>query len=219
MKGKELLDRLLAVIYPYRCVLCNCVVCYEDDWCGKCDLDRIGKTEIPHIAEGMSALQYGGNVRSAILTVKNKGEHRSVRFFAEQMLQTLHTYCKDIHFDGVVPVPTSQKRLKMRGFNQTELLAEIICNEINVPMRCDVLFRQEDSKTQHQLTAAERKINTEGAYALQDAAAVSGMTLLLIDDVLTTGATLSACAAQLMQAGADQVYALTACKTVLASGE
>ena len=107
----------------------------------------------------------------------------------------------------VVPVPLHPDRIKERGFNQSELMARAFCQRSGLTLMTDVLLRTRHTPHQIGLTAAERRRNVEAAFDASPA--VAGQTLLLIDDVYTTGATLNACAAATRQAGAAHVYALT----------
>jgi competence protein ComFC len=121
------------------------------------------------------------------------------------MLQTLG----DGRFDAVVPVPLHRVRLRKRGFNQAELLARGVAAEINSPVS-DTLKVVRSTGDQVELSAAQRRANVAGAYR---ASAPLRGKILLIDDVFTTGATMSACASTLVRAGAREVHALSLCRT------
>jgi ComF family protein len=121
------------------------------------------------------------------------------------MLQALG----DDRFDAVVPVPLHRSRLRKRGFNQARLLALGVAAEINAPVS-DTLEVVRSTRDQVELSAAQRRANVEGAYR---ASAPLRGRILLIDDVFTTGATMSACASTLVRAGAREVHALSLCRT------
>jgi ComF family protein len=112
-------------------------------------------------------------------------------------------------FDVVVPVPLHRSRLRSRGFNQAELMARGLAEKIKAPLS-DRLEAVRRTRDQVELTAAGRRANVEGAF--RSRGAVRGKALL-VDDVFTTGATLSACAAELRRAGAREVHALSLCRT------
>ena len=112
--------------------------------------------------------------------------------------------------DLVVPVPLHPARERARGFNQARELAR----RLGPPM-LDALTRTRRTAPQADLTAAKRHANVEGAFELRRGA-IEGLTVVLVDDVSTTGATLNACAAVLLAAGAKEVRALTAAKAVAA---
>jgi ComF family protein len=106
-------------------------------------------------------------------------------------------------------VPLHRSRLKKRGFNQAELLARGVAEKIKAPVS-DTLEAVRSTRDQVELSAAQRRANVAGAYSAT--APVCG-TILLVDDVFTTGATMSACAATLLRAGATEVHALSLCRT------
>ena len=115
------------------------------------------------------------------------------------------------HFDLVVPVPLHPARLRERGFNQAELLAKILAQKTNVPLH-RALERVRYTTTQTAFDRAERMENLRDAFRLRKKIAVRGLRVLLVDDILTTGSTLSECARVLRDAGAQSVYAVTAAR-------
>ena len=109
-------------------------------------------------------------------------------------------------FDGVCWVPVSKKRRKSRGYDQSELLAKRVAKDLSLPT-CAALQKHAERNPQSQLKdAALRQANASGAFSVRPDADVSGKTLLLIDDIVTTGATLSECCRMLRQAGAKHIY-------------
>jgi ComF family protein len=108
--------------------------------------------------------------------------------------------------DAVVPVPLHAQRRAERGYNQSELLAASFCRSVGLPLRATWLERTRVTKQQIELTPQERARNVAGAFVASPE--VAGKTLLLVDDVYTTGATLTACAAAAREQGAAQVLAL-----------
>ena len=108
-------------------------------------------------------------------------------------------------FDGVCWVPVSKKRRKSRGYDQSELLARVIAKKLSLPL-VPALQKHAERGPQSQLKdAAQRRSNASGAFSVLPGADVSGKTLLLIDDIVTTGATLSECCRVLKGAGAARV--------------
>jgi ComF family protein len=108
--------------------------------------------------------------------------------------------------DAVTPVPLHDDRWRERNYNQAELLARAFCDQTRLPLQVEWLKRQRFTRSQVGLSPQERRINVEDAFAAQEH--VRGKTILLIDDVYTTGATLHACALAMQRAGATRVYAL-----------
>ena len=118
---------------------------------------------------------------------------------------------RDISFDLIVPVPLHPARQRERGFNQAGLLAESLSAETSMPST-PVLERIRYTTTQTALDRSERMENLHNAFRLRKNADVRGLRVLLIDDVLTTGSTLSECARVLKRAGAISVHAATAAR-------
>ena len=115
--------------------------------------------------------------------------------------------------DVVTFVPMTAKEIKERGYNQSELLAEEVAKRLNLPITSTVLKIKETDK-QKRLTAKERRENLKGVFAVADKTAIKGKRILLVDDVITTGATVNECSAVLKKAGATKVSSLTACITI-----
>lgn len=115
---------------------------------------------------------------------------------------------RDARFDVVVPMPLHWRRRWHRGFNQSELLAQVVAARLGVPV-LRAVRRRKPTPPQAGLTSAERRVNVSGAFQVKKRRDVEGRHVLLIDDVLTTGATAGACAAALKRAGAARVTVLT----------
>jgi len=114
----------------------------------------------------------------------------------------------------IVPVPLHAKRLRWRGFNQSVLLARQIGRIYQVPMDPFVLMRGKETTPQTQLTEEDRRRNIRGAFAVNPEKSVKGKTILLVDDVYTSGATVNECSQILKRAGAEEVYVLTLARAV-----
>ena len=112
-----------------------------------------------------------------------------------------------------MPVPLHPQRLKARGFNQSLLLARELSRLTSFPLSCKNLRRARDTGQQVGLKTDERKRNVAGAFMLENTALFKGKKALLVDDVMTTGATLNECARLLKNAGSE-VFALTVARTV-----
>jgi ComF family protein len=141
--------------------------------------------------KGIHRLKYGHGKYLAPILAELALESLAVRPIAPQFL---------------VPVPIGPKRQRKRGYNQSELLAQEIGLRLNVPV-LNALMRVREGRAQVGLNAMERRANVRGAFELRPGAPVAGKRLLLIDDVMTTGATLDACARILKGAGAASVVA------------
>jgi ComF family protein len=119
----------------------------------------------------------------------------------------------DLGADVVVPVPLHPRRLADRGFNQAALLAAEVAEELQVPLVTRALARGRDTAQQAMLDRAGRLENLTGAFSALNAASIRGRRVVLIDDVMTTGATLTACAEALLGAGAGSVAGLVVARS------
>lgn len=115
---------------------------------------------------------------------------------------------RDARFDLLVPMPLHWRRRWRRGFNQSELLARALSQRTGIPV-VNAVRRRKSTPAQAGLTGAQRRVNVTGAFAVKKREFVEGRNVLLVDDVLTTGATANACAAALKRAGAGRVTVLT----------
>lgn len=123
-------------------------------------------------------------------------------------------FLEEIQTDLIVPVPLHSKRLRWRGFNQSVLLARQIGRLYGVPMDPFVLVRERETGAQTQLSEEERRRNVRGAFALEPGKSVADKTILLVDDVYTSGATVNECSLTLKRGGAKDVYVLTLARAV-----
>ena len=153
-------------------------------------------------------LRYTGVGKEIVHALKYRGYTRVVERLAAPLMLGVLDIPQD-RFDAVVPLPLHRSRLRRRGFNQAELLARAVANEIKAPVS-DTIQVVHKTRDQVELSAAERRVNVSGAF--RTGGRVRGRVLLL-DDVFTTGATMSACAEVLLRAGAREVHALSLCRT------
>lgn len=156
----------------------------------------------PAFAAARSFTHYGGIIASAIHHFKFLGIRRLSRPLSEFLF-----FHDTEGIDAVVPVPLSSSGLKSRGFNQALLLSRHLSGEKKIPLLMDVLKKVVETPPQVGLSAKERTINVKKTFACTGK--VTGMNVLLIDDVMTTGATVNACSKQLLTAGAKSVSVLT----------
>jgi len=218
---------LADLFYPERCVGCErrssdvlCCGCFDalpevgEPVCGRCGLPTAfatfvceGCKNVDFGFEGARApLRYEGVGKEIVHAIKYRGYKKVVgRLAVPLMVRALGAR----RFDAVVPVPLHRSRLRKRGFNQAELLARGVAERINAGVS-DTLEVVRSTRDQVELSAAQRRANVAGAYR---AGGPLRGRVLLIDDVFTTGATMSACAATLTRAGAREVHALSLCRT------
>jgi ComF family protein len=169
---------------------------------GQCAMCRLGLSGFD------SAFTYGsyeGALRKLIHLLKYDGMRPLARPFGDFLARALP---RDQRFDLVVPMPLHWRRRWDRGFNQAELLACEVAKRWNVPVR-NIARRTRATSPQAGLTHAKRRANVTGAFSVKRGTRLDGMRVLLVDDVLTTGASAGACARALKRAGARHVVLVT----------
>jgi ComF family protein len=147
------------------------------------------------------------------LKYRNRQEYAEV--ISPLMVRTLQSHYSALAFGGVVAVPLHPTRRRERGYNQAALLAEAISRKTGLAYLDHTLLRIRPTPSQTHLDRRARAKNVRDAFVVRNAEAVVGKTILLVDDVCTTGATLNECAQALCAAGATAVYGLTFCRATL----
>jgi ComF family protein len=125
------------------------------------------------------------------------------------MAEKLAGFVADVSPEVIIPVPLHSRRIRQRGFNQAILIGELLSKEWNIPLERRLLRRIRWTEPQVNLAATERAANVKGAFAVDDPGKVKGRRIILIDDVLTTGSTVSECSKVLKKAGAEAVFVAT----------
>lgn len=176
--------------------------------CGDC------QAEPPQYRHARAAAKFKGVVRDAILRLKYRHELFFEPFLAD-LLVGAATGLDPGEWDAIVPIPLHRSKRRSRGFNQAALLARRLSEATGIPTRENWLNRAKETATQTRLTRSERALNMVGAFACNDNAVPPGARVLLVDDVLTTGATADACARALLGGGAAVVDVWTVARGVL----
>ncbi|MDE5995745.1 MAG: ComF family protein, partial [Eubacterium sp.] len=148
---------------------------------------------------------YEGSVSRAILNMKMNEMPKLIHFQGKCVAEAVKKHYEEIDFDFVTFVPMRKSDKAKRGYNQAELLAEIVSKECNIPLK-DVLVKKRKTKMQKRQKAKERFANMYNAFDVYENADVLNKRILLIDDVKTTGATLTSIALTLKAYGAASVY-------------
>ena len=152
---------------------------------------------------------YDGPAAEIVKRFKFRSRPQLSDFMAQLMVNSINTYYKNIIFDAVLFVPMLRVKQIDRGYNQSQLLAEDIASRLGLKVLYNVLGKRMKSKTQKYLSTEQRVKNAKGSFYLKNNSHIIGKTILLVDDVFTSGSTVSECAAILKEGGALKVYTVT----------
>ncbi|HRX31535.1 MAG TPA: ComF family protein [Tenuifilaceae bacterium] len=151
----------------------------------------------------------GSRYRKLLHLLKYRGRSEVGEYLGEVFGQELYKSELYSNIDGIVPVPLHPKKLRIRGYNQAEVIANGLSKAMGVPVINDVLIRNVFTQTQTRKNRADRVKNVSGAFSVINSESVEGCHLLLVDDVVTTGATLEVCAQALLQSTNAKVSVAT----------
>jgi ComF family protein len=213
----EFFKRLVYLLFPKRCPFCSKTISAEEDSCGECRQNlsfaeckmRIELQNNSGFQSCVSPFYYEGIVRKGIIAYKFRGRENSAGIFAKYAAKTVKDCYSSEKISFVSAVPLSKNEKQKRGYNQSEIFARKVAKELSLPYR-ETLLKIKNIKPQRTLGEKERKLNVTGAFSAKTA--IKG-TVLLVDDIITTGATLEACAGELKKAGAEKVLCVTIATT------
>ena len=224
-------DFILWLLLGKRCPYCNTLIIKNEDLCDDCkeNLPRIkgekckfcgaGKDKCAckkhHMNfDGITApFYYEKGVKQGVKFLKFNNKSHLAYTFSKDMAECVKEDFNDIKFDFICYVPFSPLQITERSYNQSQLLAEELSKTLNIPIK-NALVKLFDVKTQHDMAIMQRKGNVHGIYDVKDGFDVKGKTILLVDDIMTTGETLNNCALILKIRGAEKVYCTTAALTI-----
>lgn len=228
------------VLFPRRCPLCHeivipkdkkvCPDCFSklrpivEPCCKRCSKPiAIPEQEYcydcmkseHHYERGFAVYVYEGTIKTSLMKFKFHGKQEYADFYIEQLIQYAGEPLKRLHLDLILPVPLHPRKLRMRGFNQAQLLAQGVAAFLERPMNQHLLIRTKFTLPQKKLDDKERLHNLEQAFDLRlgtlPNSNLSGKRILLVDDIYTTGSTIEACTRILLKAGCAKVYFITVC--------
>jgi len=223
--GCRLCDQILTD--ARRLPLCdNCLSSFQKIPPGSCDLCGQPCTFDPEFPKAVSfcpdcqqhrfafqvARSYGfyeGTLARAIVLLKHEQIEPLGTWFARRLTELVQKEAERLAADVIVPVPLHRQRSRERGFNQVDLFGRPLARRLRLPYRPVLLMRSRPRPEKHLLRSDERWDAVRGAFAIRKGGRVDNLRILLLDDVMTTGATLDACSRALREAGAESVLGLT----------
>jgi competence protein ComFC len=234
----ELKDDLLDFVYPQHCVICKkhlkrgeqdvCEVCWnslvtlpapfcpycksfidpEDSKCGFCRFT--GKIAEDHKVSMARSLGWFDDSYKELIHQFKYGKKVSLgKRLGQRLGETINGDPNFLKSDFLIPVPLHKSRQRERGFNQSKILAEEISKITGLSVLKDALKRKKNTKDQTYLSREQREENVRGAFVVTSSEMINSKSIILVDDVITTGATLSECARILKQSGVQQILATT----------
>lgn len=236
--GAKVLQKMLALLYPYTCPICGkvpkkvngkyericpectgklhyihsprCLVCgkpvdsYETELCFDCSRRE-------HLfTQGTGVWTYTDEIKNSIYDFKYHNRRINRYFYAEEIIRNCGNVMRNWNADALIPVPLHADRYRKRGYNQAELIAELVGKWMGIPVDAGVLYRTKKTVPQKELDDRQRNNNVKNAFKMSNNI-VKYKKIILIDDIYTTGTTMDACAEALLAAGVEKVYCVSLC--------
>lgn len=225
------LEKAAALLYPPTCPVCNELLgtgvqsmcpdcrrrvrylsgplCYkcgkklserESEYCLDCSRGR-------HVFTAGRALYEYEDVAAALYRFKYGGHREYAHFFAGELARQLGAYICSLQPDGLVPVPMYRGKQRRRGYNQAELLAQALGRELDIPVYTELVVRNRNTRPLKELNSEERLNNLKRAFNLAQNS-VKLKTIILIDDIYTTGSTMDQVSSVLLAGGSRKIYSI-----------
>ena len=232
----DIINGFIDLIYPPNCAICSSVSSYEicpscrnslipigRETCIKCGNPKSRDDPCPyclaiefHFDMAVSVYAYEEPLRDALLDFKYHKSARKGRALARLLGESYkESILGKSQFDIIIPVPITQRKKKLRSYNQSEILANGMKKVSGIPVLPFVLERTRESPSQTGLDLQGRMKNVAASFSVVDDTLVRGKKILLIDDIITTGATVNECAKVLLEAGARRVVAFSLARGML----
>lgn len=230
------LYRALDWIYPRRCPVCDgilekqepyiCRTCagklkpIREPRCRTCGRGLRSMTE-EYCADcgrrqhaydrGFAVYPYHGKIRESLMRFKYSGRQEYANFYAQAIWSYGEDIIRHMRPELLIPVPVHRKKLRMRGYNQAQVLGRRLSEKSGIPMLTDLVIRTRNTLPQKELDRQQRKRNLQNAFALKKPDRMfPWKRVLLVDDIYTTGSTVDALAVLLKEAGAEHVFFVAA---------
>lgn len=225
-----MLNRILRLLFPLKCIFCGMILPVETDLgiCEACGvkIEYMDEKLLEQSEQGQPPPEgnpwydgvfcvccYSGIVKEAIRRYKFVNRPSYYRTLAKMLSNKIKKMTETVHFDIIISVPLHPNREAERGYNQSQLLSRQVSREMGLPDCSDLLDRIRNTTNQSLLGRKERLLNIRGAFRVKSENKIKGQSVLLVDDIFTTGSTVNECSRVLKEAGAEKVFVV-----VLASG-
>lgn len=215
-----MIDKLLDLIYPPVCGICGKL--NSESLCKKCEIklksqsvfgiDDYSRNVGKYFEEHLYVFMYGEIIRSALLNYKFNDKAYLYKTFVNYLLKSEKFVEIIKSYDIIVPVPLSKERKKQRGYNQSELIAKEICKKLKIELNNKDLRKIHNTEKQSLLSESDRVKNIEGAYSVKITKNLCKKSVLIIDDIYTTGSTVNECSKEIRKAGTKKIGVLTIAK-------
>lgn len=224
----EFLEQLSYLIFPRRCFFCGEVVAPNVDACKKCaaSAERVSEPVCLYCGSGKdrcnckkhrrffcaaaAPFYYSGAVRGCIIRFKFSGKKETAKGLGYEMSKAVKATLSHMSFDLATSVPMREEKEKKRGYNQSTLLCRETARQLKIDCDCSLLVKLYDTRNQHDLPVHLRSGNVFGVFDVTKPEKVKGKTVLLCDDIKTSGETLNECAKMLILSGAKEVACVCA---------
>lgn len=235
---KHFLPNIPKLLYPSRCPICGkvpvkgtdiCPSCYQSitfvtqPFCYSCG-KPLSNEETEYCLDctnhpksfdrGFSLTVYDAVTKPSMSAIKYKNHRQYLDFYVSETITAYGAVFASLHLDAILPVPIHPKRMKKRGYNQASLFAKSIGKSLNIPVYDSLLIRKSNTLPQKNLTPAERLSNLQKAFSLfpgYENCTLPFHTVLLVDDIYTTGSTMEALTRLLKSHGVAKVYVFSIC--------
>ena len=203
----KIYNEILDIVYPMEE---KCIICKADGFIGLCPYckSRINRAAVEN--DILSYGFYGGIIKTLILKFKYESDFTAGYLLSKFLIEMIEE--EKIDVDVICYVPMTKKSEKKRGFNQCEVIAKNIGDHINIPVS-DCIKKIKNTKEQKTLTKEERVKNLRGVFKVVRVKDIKNKNVILIDDVITTGATINECKEVLKNSGVNKITVLTIAKS------
>jgi competence protein ComFC len=221
MMVQNLVQSCINIILPSGCAVCgqNPAI-YPLPICRECkNLILSGSSPPVFLSDCLqkiwSCRHYEGVVRECIRKFKYCGKRQLLPVFEDMIRKFLsENQIAPGFIDLVVPVPIHPKRRRGRGYNQSELISHVLSEQLSSPASFSTLIKTKNTAPQMGLSGKNRINNLKHSFAVPERLRLAGKSVMLVDDIITTGITLNTCGAELLHAGAKEVYGFTLARTM-----